>query len=509
MNALSRTELPAPVKAHLAASAISGQGQHGALSDLARQYDVSRPTIYAVGSEAKEVLEGHFNNASSGSVSKWKPVQVCVDLSQLVRAVAALRAVSPNSIRCIEDLIPILYPNVRLGYGTVQAIAAEVEARAAAFNAKASALSGITDAALDEMFSQGDPVLAGVDLDSGYLFSLALREGRSGDDWKQVLEQAKEQGLKLEVVVKDAAKGIAAGVSAVFRDAEQRDDCFHALYEMNKVRGLLERRAYGAIQRESDAKEALSKARRSVDGKRAKLAQRLRWASVEANKAIALHDEFERATRAAAEAMELVSLETGLVRQPEQMQQEIEAAAAQMVALDNARCKKVGRYLRNRAPGLALHLHPVNEAFALTAERYGEAAVKEACLVHRLATDLQKDRRPWDTSSDKRRLREAIDALERSAPEQAERVLGLVDVIVQKRHRASSAVEGFNAALRPFLYVHKGTTQGFLELFRAHHNLKTRRWGRHKGTSAHEVLTGERINDWLTVLGYPPSPTLN
>ena len=75
-------------------------------------------------------------------------------------------------------------------------------------------------------------------------------------------------------------------------------------------------------------------------------------------------------------------------------------------------------------------------------------------------------------------------------------------------HQHSSAIEGFNAALRPYLYVHKGATQGFLDLFRAWFNLRTRRWGRHQGTSAHECLTGQRVHDWLTLLGYPPSPTL-
>ena len=60
-----------------------------------------------------------------------------------------------------------------------------------------------------------------------------------------------------------------------------------------------------------------------------------------------------------------------------------------------------------------------------------------------------------------------------------------------------------------YLYVHKGATQGFLALFRAWFNLRTRRWGRHKGTSAHECLTGQPVYDWLTLLGYPPSPTLH
>ena len=271
MQALSRTELPAPQKAHLAASAISGQGQRGALSAVARQLDVSRPTVYALVSEATEVLTRHFEGAVGPDESGWIPVPVCVDFAQLVRAVVALRAMAPNSIRCIEELLPILYPGVRLGYGSVQKISAEAEGRATEVNKEAD-LSAITAGALDEMYSQGDPVLAGVDLHSGYLFALALREGRSGKDWQEVLQQAKEQKLGLTVVVKDAAKGISAGVAAEFPNAEQRDDCFHAHYEMSKVLFVLQRRAYGAIQREIDAEKELDDARWAVDGRKKKLA---------------------------------------------------------------------------------------------------------------------------------------------------------------------------------------------------------------------------------------------
>ena len=79
---------------------------------------------------------------------------------------------------------------------------------------------------------------------------------------------------------------------------------------------------------------------------------------------------------------------------------------------------------------------------------------------------------------------------------------------MEKRYRAFSAIEGFNAALRPYLYVHKDEPN-FLELFRAYYNLRTRRWGRHKGTSAHECLTGTLVKDWLSLLAYPPSSTLH
>ena len=91
---------------------------------------------------------------------------------------------------------------------------------------------------------------------------------------------------------------------------------------------------------------------------------------------------------------------------------------------------------------------------------------------------------------------------------ESDSLLDAVEAVLHRRHRASSAIEGFNAALRPYLYVHKGVTQGFLDLFRAWFNLRTRRWGRHKRTSAHECLTGQRVGDWLARLGYPPSPAL-
>jgi hypothetical protein len=85
---------------------------------------------------------------------------------------------------------------VRLSYGKVQGIAAEAEAQAALFNVKAD-LSGVRAGALDELFSQGEPVLGGVDLDSGYVFGLALRETRSGEEWAQVLTSG--QGPRIEL----------------------------------------------------------------------------------------------------------------------------------------------------------------------------------------------------------------------------------------------------------------------------------------------------------------------
>ena len=73
----------------------------------------------------------------------------------------ALRVLAPNAIRPIEDLVPLLYPGVKVSYGTIQQMLVEAEGRAARFNAQVS-LGGVEAGALDEMFSQGEP---GADLD--------------------------------------------------------------------------------------------------------------------------------------------------------------------------------------------------------------------------------------------------------------------------------------------------------------------------------------------------------
>ena len=57
----------------------------------------------------------------------------------------------------------------------------EAQTNAAIFNSKVD-LSAIVSAAIDELFCQGDPVLARIDLDSGLLFSSAheaFREGKT------------------------------------------------------------------------------------------------------------------------------------------------------------------------------------------------------------------------------------------------------------------------------------------------------------------------------------------
>ena len=186
----------------------------------------------------------------------------------------------------------------------------------------------------------------------------------------------------------------------------------------------------------------------------------------------------------------------------------VEHAADTLQGLDPL-CHKVARYLRNRAAGLSLATGELNTRLHELATTYSLGAVALACMLGRLVFELQNDPRPWQRAQQHRHLLGAFAYLKYLLGPQLDALLSAVKALLEQRHRASSAIEGFNAALRPFLYVHKGVTQGFLELFRAYHNLKTRRWGPHQGTSAHHCLTGQAVGDWFTLLGFPPSNTLH
>ena len=124
--------------------------------------------------------------------------------------------------------------------------------------------------------------------------------------------------------------------------------------------------------------------------------------------------------------------------------------------------------LRNRAPGLALAQKSVLPRLeALADALVGVQAVSLACICWYLVRALHKRPARARHRALYRHLLAAYGALQDQLGAASASLLEAVEAVLHQRHRASSAIEGFNAALRPYLYVHKGATQGFLDLFRA------------------------------------------
>ena len=268
------------------------------------------------------------------------------------------------------------------------------------------------------------------------------RNNSDAGAWAQVLREGQGQGLALSVVVKDAAKGIAAGVGEVFPDAEQRDDCFHVLYEMNKVRRKLERRAYAAIEREGAALGRLGKIRARDKTCRRKAKCALSKARRQCAEAIERFDAFEAAMGTVRGALECVDLHTGELHRPEQVEALMTQAAARIESLGTGECAKLARYLRNRAPGLVLAQKSVLPRLEALGERWSMPAVSLGCLCWSLVGALRKRPARARHRALSRHLLGAYAVLRDQLGTESDSLLDAVEGVLHRRHRASSAIEG-------------------------------------------------------------------
>jgi hypothetical protein len=356
------------------------------------------------------------------------------------------------------------------------------------------------------MFSQGDPVLAGVDLDSGYLFSLAHEQKRDALTWQQALRQAAEQGMSPQTVIKDGAKGIAKGVSLVYPNAQQRDDVFHALYITGKAVQRTEHRAYHYIREE----ELIFQELQPLDSPEHDRCYQA-WCQLtdKCDRAIARYEVAESSLKVLHRLFSCVCHESGELMTPEMAQGRLTRVIEGLRLAYHKECDKAATYLENRLYGLTSATEALHQKLSILCEKYPKQWIELACR-------MVEAKRIFGKASAKKKKRLSIEMLgcyrllsQSLSESDLKHLLAETEYLIEKRHRASSAVEGFNATLRTYLYARKGVNQGFLELFQAWYNLHPRRWGRHQGKSAYEVLTGTKVDDWLTLLGFPPEQTLH
>ncbi|MBL0711119.1 MAG: transposase [Colwellia sp.] len=494
MPILDRTQLNSSDKLHLLAKSSVCQA-YGDISQLSTEFNVSRKVIYKSKKDAHDILSAALTPAGNSK-------QINVDTQQLKRTIVALSIAGVNFIRSIENMIPIIYPGVTCSFGSIQALQIEAQTNAQAFN-RTVELNTIDSGAIDEVFCQGEPVLAGIDLDSGYVFSLAHELYRDGDTWANTLNKAKSQGLDLKHIVKDGATGMAKGVKEVFPSVEQRDDAFHALYITTKSLGKVEKRAYRHIEQEHKLMRDIEKAK---GDEKATLVAELCLVSEACRKAVSRYDFAQAGYRYLQRALNSVHQNTHFhLMSPKMAQTLLKLSVRNLKKSRHRDCSNAARYIKNRLRGLTLATADFYQKQQALSQDYSPELVALACYFFEYKRSLKK------ISAKKlpvvhtcmigayHYLRQAL------GDNESHTLMKKVEKLLDKRHRASSAIEGFNALLRPYMYVRKGVSQGFLELFQAWHNLRIRRNGKHQGTSALGVLTGKPVGDWLTILGYPPS----
>ncbi len=278
------------------------------------------------------------------------------------------------------------------------------------------------------------------------------------------------------MVVKDAGAGMAGAVSELWTDAEQRDDCFHVVWEAGKLYRTLETAAYKAIDRVETLLEKRVGLAGASSTQRRRLGQHLRTARAQMGRRIARFDRYEALTRHLRNLLKVCVRGRGRLQERACVETGLVWVGVALFALGTRKCQALGKYIANRAAGLASYLDALSAGLQAAVAADCQAGVDAMVRCWQASLEVQQGGPKWDRPTRQAELEASV-----------------------------AALECVHSVLRPYLHVQKGAHEGFLGLFRYYWNTRKRQWGRHKGTSALEVLTGKTVGDWLTRLGYPPS----
>jgi len=458
------------------------------IQDLAEAAGVSRKFVYEQRRLAIKAVDEAFSSESEpDDLLGWLPVT----RGWIRRAAVSAALHCHGSERGIEQhLKAITSDDLPVSDSTVHNILREAASTAKGLNEQL-ALDRIREGAHDEIFSQGLPILVGVHPRTMFVYLLEASGTRDEAAWYVALENKRErQGLNLVTSISDGARGLRAGVQAVFPEIEQRGDVFHAQRIVTEMVGYMEHRAYRHLAAQEHRERKMQKAKKRAQGKiHSRALGHLRQA---AGHAIAVSDDVATLGGWIAELLELVG--PALPERRELWDWLIAQLEARAAAAPH-RIQPVVTYLKNHRDELLAFVAPLTQGLARIAESLAVPRDLIDAVYHQFALSPEDprfeaiERRLWD-----------------EAPDKAVAIEEAVLALLEETLRASSAVENINSILRTYFFLRRSVGPAFLDLLQFYVNHRRFQRSGHPerlGKSPRELLTGQPHEDWLDLLGYP------
>ncbi len=456
--------------------ALDALGPHS-ISALARDYHVSRPFIYRQRRRALHALHHAF--APPPPTPAKVLFHLPVTRSWLRQFVLCATLLGHTSLRGAQEMIDTLF-DFPVALGWVHAVVHDAIAQARPINARQD-LSGVQVAALDEIFQNGAPVLAVVDVPSTYCCALSREEHRDATTWGVRLLELREQGFDPGGVIADFAKGLRTGQAQALPDIPCKGDLFHAQRELGQVVRFLENRAYAALaQQEKLRRQA------KADPAQRQAAQR------EQERAVALADDVS--TLAAWLRQDVLAVAGPCVDERRRLYDFLVDELRRREGQCPHRLQPIRVLLEQRREELLLFAEEVDIDIRslAAAAKAPEEVVRELVAVQELPP-----------ASGARWRRDQV--LRARLGDHYHGLSGRVEQLREGVVRASSLVENLNSRLRNYFFLRREIGGGYLELLRFflnHHRfLRSERPSR-AGRSPAELLSGQGHGHWLELLGY-------
>jgi hypothetical protein len=488
----------------------------GVMQWMADGYQISRPTLYAIGARTKAGLLSP--RAQARGVAE-EPAQearqrtgktVTVTRNRIIRTALTMQFPGGITERSSEDCLQAAFDEGR-SPAFISSIVQEAGKRAGTILAGVDHTAmGSVMQARDELFVGRTPILLMVEPCSLTITGLYATADRDAETWGCVLLLTQDRGVQIQGLAEDNCIPYGASCKLAQLDAAIQKDVWHPLEDVRKVIQDIEREAL----RQMETVERLEKRLRKGWTE----AVFIEWGQAEEQmQSLLAQSQQLRGLRACLwEAVELVDWRSGDIRSRPNSQWLAQETLNEMKRLSHPRIQKLVERLADLLPDMLTFL----DRIALPLSDWQVRAEAHFQASHTLAAFQASVARLWRLEH---ALRNGHPYFRKAAWEAqawlacwietdpsvqalAEQLLSLLESTV----RTSSAAETINSVLRPYLDRRRECTdlvsrQLFLNLFVLWFNLHKFERGPRKGKSPYE-LAGIDLgaSDWLTLLGFPP-----
>jgi transposase-like protein len=463
---------------------LAHPGEYGMVTQLSRDIQVSRQTLYTWRDQAGQALVAAFTPAPPPSAP--------------VATTTARQILTVWMTHASDRGIQAVFAELRqqgVSLATITAVLHEAQQRAITWM-QTHVPSSTRALALDEIYGhrRDGAYLNVVDVHSGAVWASEGLLAVDTESWMLVLWSLQDRGLHWDRAVMDAGAPMHAACQQVTPEVTLHLDQWHLWQECAQVQGRLDRVV--AQQTPVVARQTARVASgQRPKGRAAKADLATQAATLAATQRVA--DGLRYLSAELHRLLAVVVVGADQVWSPAQRQEELDALlalwdelAATCPSTSRAEVQRLGRRIRADLPALLAfvpHVAQVQQDLARVLAPAQQALLGWAWL-RREALD-------W-TGAD------ILAAIPPDWRDAARVLLATWDDAV----RVSSAVERWHSILRPHLAVRRRLTTGMLALLAVWHNHRVYPRGIHKGQSPlHLSGMTDAPTDWLVALGYSPT----
>jgi hypothetical protein len=496
---------------------------------LADEYNISRTSIYNIANRIAPFFQPHTPGPVAGLkklISGVEAVSFPSSNEQIwskaeverLRSRLILTGLFPGGVtmRPLEDILAEV-PGVGCAHTTIWRQVNQDGDKAAKILGTVN-FAGVSQAGvipvIDETFFDDRPIFFAVEPGSLAIcdFHVPADGQRTAEAWATFLLVLKEdRGLNIIGGMGDAAKAYPAAFKTLLeQDDLFREDHFHLLWELYKLRQKLENKAYRAFEAEYKAARAYEKEGTNQTD------QKLAQAQVESLRLAEAYDAFAEYTSWVYDALQIVDLTSGEIRDRQTNEWLLDEAIAAMAQVNQTLVVKMSQRLQEHKPALLAYLDDLAELPRLQTclttylqdPDLAQVVTRAVARHWRLQHEVQSNQHRHFRSAMKQAQQE-VDLWLAGDPFLEEWAAQLQSLLTRVL-RTSSSVENVNSIFKPLVkrkkhFASADNAHNFVALFVLWHNLRVFKEGLRQGKSPFEILgldLGQK--DWRTLLGYPP-----